>query len=182
MKQNDYFDQLADGRFVVTLDIAAMICGVTVQSYRGWMVQDYPPPYDSASRKVPLKELGQWIRAEQVLKRGRGGQGFPYLPNLDRLYNNSKVAEGEHPETRLKRLQADKIQIDIERTAEKLIPVDEARQAWSTVATRVKTRLLGLPTKLAPLLAGITDQHEVQAVLSNGVHEALEALADGNEL
>lgn len=184
MKNGQHLDQRPDGSFHVTTELAAIICGVTVQSYRGWLAQPMPPPYDKENRTVPLKELGDWIRAEQVLKRGRGGAGFPYAPNIDKLYKGRGmpgVPENEHPETRLKRLQADKLQIEMDRTAGALISVDEARQTWSSIITRVKTKFLGMPVKMAPLLSGLTDQHEIQQILSDGVHEALESLADGEE-
>jgi len=184
MKNGQHFDQRDDGSFHVTTEIAAMICGVTVQSYRGWLVQPFPPPYDKINRTVPLRELGEWIRSEQVLKRGRGGAGFPYLPNIDRLYKDTKmpgIPSNEHPETRLKRLQADKLQLDLDRSAGELVPANEVTQMWSTIVTRVKTKMLGLPVKYAPLVTGLTDRHEVQRLLGEGVHEALEALADGGD-
>jgi len=184
MKNGQHLDQREDGRFFVTTELAAMICGVTVQSYRGWLAQEKPPPYEKETRTVPLRELGDWIRAEQVLKRGRGGAGFPYCPNIHRLYDNKKmpgVPANESPATRLERLKADKLQLDLDRSAEKLVPVDQVRQAWSTVISRVKSKMLGLPVKVAPLITGVADEHEVQQILSDNVHEALESLADGDE-
>jgi len=184
MRNGQHIDQRKDGKYYVTTEIAAMICGVTVQSYRGWRTQDNPPPYDTETRTVPLKELGEWIRSEQVLKKGPGGVGFPYFRNIDRLYKNTKmpgIPANEHPDVRYKRLQADRLQLDLDREAGRLIPVEEARQAWSTIVNRVKTKLLGIPVKLAPLITGMTDQHETQQMLSDSIHEALEALADGEE-
>jgi len=183
MKHGQFVERREDGTFHTTVELAATICGVTIQSYRGWLKQENPPPYDPHKHTVAVKELGEWIRAHQILKRGRGGGGFPYAPNIDQLYKGHGAPAGdEHPETRLKRLQADKIEIGLRQEAGHLIPVEEVKQTWSAIVTRVKTKFLGMPVKMAPLLSGLDDQHEIQRILSDGVHEALESLADDDEI
>lgn len=178
MKRGEIFEQLSDGQINVTIEVASMICGVSSQSYRMWMKQENPPPWNDGEASVPLKELGEWIRAHQVLKSGRGGAGFPYCPNIDKLYKQTATDPKESHEARLKRLQADKMQIELDTVAGKYVPVSEIREAWMTVVVRVKTSMLGLPARIAPLVTGLSDQHEVQGHIQDGIHEALEALAD----
>lgn len=175
--------EIRKGRYCCSLEVAAAICGVTIQSYANWRKDENPPPFDKNTRSVDLAALGEWIRAEQVLKRGRGGAGFPYLPKIDQIYKGSKmpgIPENETSEARLKRLQADKLQIEIDVSTGKLIPVEKVQDTWSLIATRVKTRLLRIPVALAPLVTGLSDEYAVQEKLSDGVNEALEALADAD--
>lgn len=183
MKHTTYVEYRA-GIAYITTELAADLCGVSPQTFAGWRHKPDPPPYDRGSRSVPLIELGHWIREHQVMKRGTGGHGYPYLPNADQLTGGEKMPglpDKESHEARLKRLQADKLQIEIDVQTKKLIPVDEVQQTWSVIATRVKTRLLRLPVALAPLVTGLSDVYAVQEKLTEGVNEALEALADGGE-
>ena len=80
-------------------------------------------------------------------------------------------------EIRLKTLQADKVEIELKQAAAELIPVDEVTRALTNMAMRVKTRLLRIPTSLAPLITGLTDVHAVQKRLEQDVREALEELS-----
>ena len=47
--------------------------------------------------------------------------------------------------------------------------------------SRVKAKLLALPARLSPQLAGLTTTAEVSAVLAGAVNEALSELAGGYE-
>lgn len=172
--------ELVNNKPYVSTRVAATVCGVTIQSFNNWRRDENPPPVDNRSGMVSLEELGQWIRSEQVLKPGRGGTGFPYLPNVDRLYKNTDVGK-EAPETRLKRLQADKVQLELDKSRGLLIPVDEVQQVWSRILSRVRTRLLRLPVATAPFVTGLSDVHQVQQRLSDQVSEALEELAAGDD-
>lgn len=177
MKPRDF--EIINGRYFVSTNVASFICGVTSASYNNWERSANPPPRDASSGLVPLDELGNWIRAEQILKPGRGGGGFPYCPSIDRLYQARGVPEDEAPETRLKRLQADKIQLEIDKSRGLLVEADEVRQGWETILSRVRARLLRIPAALAPLVTGVSDTYDVQQKLEDGVREALEQLATG---
>lgn len=183
MKARDF--EIINGQYYVSTNVAAAICGVTSASYLNWEKQENPPPRDHGTSLVPLHELGEWIRAEQVLKPGRGGAGLPYFPSIDRLYKTPGMRErgfeNEAPDVRLKRLQADKLQLELDKSRGLLIPVDEVQTGWAKILSRVRTRLLRLPVASAPLVTGINDVHSVQQKLSDLVGEALEELASGGD-
>ena len=63
-----------------------------------------------------------------------------------------------------------------------LIVASDVMHAWQTILVRVKTRLLKLPTTLAPLIIGDPDLYSVQTKLKEGVADALsEASVDWRE-
>lgn len=168
---------IVNGREYVSVRVASVICGVSQPSYNNWCRDENPPPKDPATGMVPLDKLGHWIRAEQVLKPGRGGSGFPYLPNISRLYENSSIGK-EAPETRLKRLQADKVQLELDVASKKLIPAEDVETGWTSLLTRVRAKMLRIPVAVTPLIVGKSDPHDIQEKLSDAVREALEEMSN----
>ena len=169
----------------IPVELASLICGVTEQTYRNWLKQENPPPFLPKDKMVPAKALGAWIRNHQILKKGRGGGGFPYLNTRGVtaiLGKSGQTMPGvthdlEAPDQRLKRLQGDKVEMEIRERAGELIHVDDVRRGWESILTRVKTRLLRLPVTMATIVTGETDQYAVQEKLSSAVHDALAELS-----
>lgn len=57
-----------------------------------------------------------------------------------------------------------------------LIEVDLVRAEWQQILTNVRAKLLALPTKLAAQAMGADTLAEMEALLTEGVHEALQEL------
>ena len=62
------------------------------------------------------------------------------------------------------------------------VRLDEVNKHWAEQAGRVKARLLALPARLSPQLAGLSTKAEVSAVLTGAVNEALNELANSFEV
>lgn len=176
----------------IPIELASLICGVTEQTYRNWLKQDNPPPFLPKNKMVPAKALGEWIRNHQILKKGRGGGGYPYLNmiGVSSIVSGNSAAPTmpgvtvtpdvfEAPDQRLKRLQGDKVEIEIREKSGELIPVEDVRRGWESILGRMKMRLLRLPVAMSPLVAGETDHHAIQEKLSGAVHDALAELSAG---
>lgn len=164
---------IIDGEMYVSVKVATVLCGVTQTTMGRWISPDDPdpPPYDKETRLFPLSELGEWSRTRQTRRRGRGGSiPKPSLLDLD-----------EHPDLRLKKLQGDKVEMELKERAKLLVQIDEIRPMWERIVTRVRTKLLRLPVATAPLVTGQTDQYAVQDTLDAAVREILEELADGDQ-
>lgn len=167
----------------LTQAVAAVLCDVTVNTMQNWDNQPNPPPRDVMTGLYPARALGKWMRTEQLFKTGRGG-GFPFMPDMSRAAGiPSSLSPDEQPTTklteeiRLIKARADKAEIEVAEKAGQLIPVEEVSSAWTKLVMRVKTRLLKLPTTVAPMVHGIPDVHDVQAEIERGVREALEELS-----
>ena len=172
---------------------AAEIAGVTDVTIRKWMDDDPTLPFDRASRTFPAREFGIWLRTELVLKSGGrylpdrkrliellGGEAAIPIrtPTLPGMPEPPRIETREEAERRLAVAKADKQELDNAERAGKLVQADVATHAWVDIVTRVKTKLLRIPSALAPLVYGKSDVFEIQGVLDDGVREALEELAD----
>lgn len=62
-------------------------------------------------------------------------------------------------------------------TKGELIPRDVVNTKWAEDVSNVKAKLLALPSKLAPRLAGLSAR-EVNEILTEGIYEALNELAE----
>lgn len=128
----------------------------------------------------PARSLGKWIRQEMTLRRGAGGS-YPHLPNLDRISSSrtdTEVIDKHAEEARLTKERADKIEMENAVSAGRLIVVEDVEEAWAAILGRVRTRLLRIPSMMAPLVFGAEDVYSVQETLERGVHDALEEASE----
>lgn len=175
-----------DGKIYVSQDTAAVMCGTTRVTMLNWRNMENPPPFNDELKCYPLAELGVWLRTEMIFRKGKGG-AYPWLPDLNRFPGRAMMptvsgkparVDKNEAEIRLKTLQADKVELELKQTAGELIPVEDVTHALSNMVMRVKTRLLRIPTAIAPLVVGLTDVYGVQKRLEDGVREALEELSE----
>lgn len=82
----------------------------------------------------------------------------------DQLYNEK---------VRLTQLQADKLFLDIQVREKELVNAVEVELAWSNYIMSCRSRLLGMPARLAYELAGLDNPNTVQQNLQMAVDEAL---------
>jgi hypothetical protein len=175
-----------DGKVYISADAAAILCGTTKVTLINWRNMEHPVPYHEELKAYPLAELGHWMRTELIFKKGKGG-AYPWLPDLTRAPGRATMPTvGKQParvdkhdaDIRLKTLQADKVEMELQQTAGELIPVADVTHALTNMVMRVKTRLLKIPTAIAPLVVGMTDVYGVQERLEDGVREALDELSE----
>ncbi len=171
---------LINGIFHVSVDIAAQICGVTHATMLNWRKQPNPPPYNQSHDLYPLTELGDWIRTQQIFKAGKGGS-YPWKPDMSRFGPVTSLpgTEKETQKDRVERLRGDKIQMELEEKAGRLVNADEVEIAWSNILSRVKMRILSVPMVVSPTVSGISDENEISVVIENEIREALEELVVG---
>jgi hypothetical protein len=174
---------ITNGRFYVTVEVAAQLCGVTVQSLYRWRTMPDPPPFHE-KYGYPLKKLGEWIRKEQIYKKGKGGS-FPWKPDMSRFGEDTSEPSlpgltpkrKESQKDRLDRLRGDKMEMDLQIKAGKLVVAEDVEIAMASMVSRVKTRLLSIATQLAPIITGKSDQFDVQADIEESVRDALQELS-----
>jgi DNA-binding transcriptional MerR regulator len=188
-----------NGKYYCEASIAAQMTGVTVQTLTNWRKQDNAPPYSEENKGYPISELGDWIRTSQIYKRGRGTT-YPWLPSIEKItsvtgkaatpaqptmpglepnFPPQKVLETERDAKLRKTVaEADKLEMDIAERAGQLVQYSEVMHAWSSIIVRVKTALLSIPTKVSPLVSGLSDNGECEAVISEHVRECLEELSE----
>ena len=184
--------QLINGTYYVNTEAAAQLCGVAKTTVIAWRKQPNAPTYDNELKMYPLPELGEWVRGEQIYKRGKGG-AFPWKPDMSRFPSPAPSSSppvtilpgmerpepeyNEDAETRVKRLRGDKLEMEIQQRAGELVDADELLIVLSSMISRVKTRILSLPTALAATVTGNTDRVQVQAMIEEKIHATLEELS-----
>lgn len=70
-----------------------------------------------------------------------------------------------------------KTQLSVKLMEGKLHRAEDVEQVWTQSAAAVRSRLLGIPVKAAPEVAGLEDAGQVQKVLQREVAEALNEIA-----
>jgi phage terminase Nu1 subunit (DNA packaging protein) len=72
------------------------------------------------------------------------------------------------------------LQLDLER--KEVVRISYVEPQWTSLVTAMKTKLLGMPNKLTPLLVSQDNFNMVNRLLSDAIAEALNELAKGREV
>lgn len=179
---------------LLTAALVAEIAGISTATLVNANREGKGPPRDPETKRYPAKAFGMWLCHERSLMPGQGST-YPYLVDFDRVPAAKRSGRGGAPslpglpqeptrptkvdeETRLKRAQADKVELELAERAGQLVAVDDVNSAWVDIVMRVKARLTRMPSALAQLVHGKSDVFEIQEVLESGVREALEEMSD----
>lgn len=117
---------------------------------------------------------GPGAASKGVAEPSEAGSGLRSL--LDNIELLSK-AEAEQVKENYLALQR---RLEYERAAGEVVPVDEAAQRVAEEYASVRSKLLALPTELAPTIAQETggDANKIRDRLAEGITRALEELSD----
>jgi hypothetical protein len=192
IRDNRY--KFIDGKHYVDKTLASVICNIGIQTLNNYRNREDPPPYDAETRMYPLKELGDWMREFLMFRAAQGGK--PRYKDLFRrrgyVHQDDLTATGitglpgmegaefeltEDQDIRLKRLRADALEVKLEESVGNLIPLEDVTMAFTEISTRVKMKLLSLPSSLSPLITGKDDPVEVQEIIEQRVRAVLEELS-----
>lgn len=122
-------------------------------------------------------------RAARQINAAKGAQGRRDAVAARRAEAAAQVTEAGVPplgvsEARLMDAKATLAELDVAERRGELIAVDQARADVIDKFSIVRTRILGVPSRIAQRLPAIADQ--VVPLLDELLREALEELADGD--
>jgi phage terminase Nu1 subunit (DNA packaging protein) len=143
--------------YLVSKKAAAEFFGVSVQALDGWFTAGCPVAKRDQNDRIELLDLRvmtQW----RIDRAGDGGE-------LDR------------ERTRLTKAQADKTELEVAELRAELVRAPVLENHWQNMVAAARAKLLSLPSKLAPQIAGPDQLTRVQDMLHAGVFEALAELA-----
>ena len=103
-------------------------------------------------------------------------QGHPLDPSEDEGYGPEVYARAR---TAKEVAQAKLASLKAAQEEGLLVPVADVEAAWSSTYQGIRTKLLTLPMRLAPLLVGETDEVVIRDMIEAEVRDALEGAADG---
>jgi len=150
---------------------------------------------DPLVRSVSSSELAdllgispRWVQkltADGTLKKNaedRYGLAEAVQGYCEYLRGSTKSNQGDlDAETlRLTRAKADKAEISVEILLGETVRIEAVSQIWSDLVTVFRSRMLGLPNKLAATLALKDDPAEIRQLVMEEVRDALEDLARFN--
>lgn len=73
-----------------------------------------------------------------------------------------------------------KTELTVKTLESKLHKAEDVERIWTGMASAVKTRLLAIPIKVSPEIAGVEDKAQIQKVISREVADALNEIAEYN--
>lgn len=139
-------------------------------------------------RKLCAEAFGISVQAfdhwdvKPVEKRGR--ESLYNLPDVIawRLNRDQSGEEGglnlQAEKARLASAQADKTEIEVEILKGKVFKAETVEKAWTEMIGNCRSRMLSIPSKIAPILAAEKESKKVESKLRDAVYEALFELKD----
>lgn len=113
--------------------------------------------------KASIKGYVNWIRQDEKKMDA----------SLDKLKLSKEATALQHEQ-----LKKRKTELQVQELEKKLHRAEDVEYFWNVMALAVKSRLTAIPVKCAPLLVGIDDRKEIQAILKREVTEALNEVAE----
>ncbi len=140
---------------------------------------------------VSLPTIEAWLKRGLAYKQ-RGSRGQPWafhLPDCiawrieDEISRRIEQADGQaldlnYERARLAKAQATKTEREIAIMDRKLIPAERVESVWGGMIAAFRSRMLALPSRVAPQVAAENDPHVVDAMLTDVCHEALTELSE----
>ena len=99
-------------------------------------------------------------------KRYRSAEALPLLYAVGDL-------DPRRERARLDAARADLAEADLAKKRGQLLDVDEVRALWIEETTRLRSKLLHLPVRVAPTVLGLEDLREAERCLRDHIHAAL---------
>lgn len=141
----------------------AEIVGCTEETLTQWQKQGMP---------ILLSRLG---------REGNQYETTAVLSWLEaRRQSDAPPTDYDTERTRKVKLEADILALQKAQLEGRLIPADKAEQAWAALVAAFRSRMLSIPSKCAPPIAGLESFIEVERLLSDAIHDALAELADSD--
>ena len=148
------------------------------------VVRDFRSEVVSTAEAIAFLELNERT-FHRLVKDGvipKAANGEYILGDITKAYWESRFAtEGlEAEQTRLTKAKADLAELTLAEQRGEVHRATAVMRVWADNVMNAKTRLLAVPTKIAPELLG-KDVKEIQAKLKAEIHEALNELAEYDE-
>lgn len=136
-------------------------CGVPERTIRDWQTKGIVPKVEQLSFAV------QAVIAhyKQQIKEVAEASGDDDMLKAEKI--------------RLTRAQADKCELELSLRQGELVEAHSTVLVWSKYVLSCRSRLLGMPAKVAYELSGVSDPTLIQQILQEVVDEAIAELGNG---
>lgn len=144
---------------------AASFIGVSYQQFMNYVGQADDPVPRQENKKFRSDVLGQWLRRKverEILVFAGTDPDF---------------IDGRHEKARKDKEAADKLALENRVRRGELVEAADVENQWTNILMRVRSRLLSMPTSLAPLVSPEDDPAVIEDIISGSVREALDELS-----
>ena len=146
-----------------------------------------PKEYTASQIQTELgidgRKLGQFLARVKPINTRDKFNYYLLQDVIDVIYKkNTKLIPIE--EIRKKKLQAETelAELELEKERGNLLPVKYVERQWGNLVLNCKSKLLSIPSKLAPVLANETDINISKNIIEQSINEALIELAKANDI
>lgn len=119
---------------------------------------------------IPKTERNRYELAPAV-------QGYIRFLQERMVGNTAAPIDYQNEKSRLVRIQADKAQIELDQMNEALIETSEVAKEWESILSDMKSKILSVPTKAAPLVRDETSTSVIMDILQSFIDETLHELS-----
>ena len=144
---------------------AASFIGVSYQQFMNYVGQADDPVPRQPNKKFRSDDLGKWLR-------GKVEREILVFANTD-----PDFIDGRHEKARKDKEAADKLALENRVRRGELVEAGDVETEWTNILMRVRSRLLSMPTALAPLVSPEDDPAVIEDIISGSVREALDELS-----
>ena len=129
------------------------------------------------------RKLGQFLaRIKPIKERGKF-QYYLLQDVIDQIYKKpGKVIPIEELNKKKLQAEAELVELELEKEKGSLVPVKDIQRQWANLVLSCKTKLLSIPTKLAPIMATENDINVCKNILDKSINEALSELSKGEDI
>jgi phage terminase Nu1 subunit (DNA packaging protein) len=96
-----------------------------------------------------------------------------------RALSDQPVTDYDTERTRKVKIEADILGIQKAQIEGRMIPSEKVEAAWVSLVSAFRARMLAIPSRCAPIIAGLGSYVEVENTLTDVIHEALTELSNG---
>lgn len=96
--------------------------------------------------------------------------------NMMKVMDKSRDLDGVKAEHETVKME--KTMLEVAKMRGELVDVRDIIYLWGNIANSVMTNMLHLPSKIAPMIVGMSSQNKITEIIDKEIRTALEAIAD----
>ena len=129
------------------------------------------------------RKLGQYLaRIKPIKERGKF-QYYLLQDVIEQIYKKpGKVIPIDEIKKKKLQAEAELVELELEKEKGSVVPVKHIQRQWANLVLSCKTKLLSIPTKLAPIMATEHDINICKNILDRSINEALTELSKGEDI